>query len=257
LPAYYTVELGHGGRVYADGRQLASLDELSRDAARAVAARSFVGAAVFGDLDGDRARLLGALEQLRGVGFAPVRAVGRVAPREIRVGAGPPPVSVEPSAASEGAEDTGAAGAEATASSPAVEPPSVEPVPDEPDAAIDDAGPDVELKTVGLHIGGAPNDEPRRQRLVRQFETRFDELRRCYPLASDRSQNASFGVDILVPARGGKGRLGQTRSRLTGRKFRSCMNRVFRDMRFAAPPNNPSATISYSLNFKPRGGSAR
>jgi hypothetical protein len=104
---------------------------------------------------------------------------------------------------------------------------------------------------VGLHIGGAPNDEASRQRLVRLFETKFPDFRSCYPLASDRTANASFGVDLFIAPGGGRAKLKQTRSRLTGKGFRDCMRNAFLGLRFKPPSTGRSTTVSYSLIFKP------
>jgi hypothetical protein len=108
----------------------------------------------------------------------------------------------------------------------------------------------VTLQTVGLKVSGPEVDEAARQRLVQAFERRFAGFRACYPLAQNRDVNSSFGVDLYVPSGGGAARVQQTRSRLEGKDFTKCMERVFLGLRFKAPPKGIPQVISYSVLFK-------
>jgi hypothetical protein len=123
--------------------------------------------------------------------------------------------------------------------------------PPELSAAVAEEDMGVRLVTVGLHVGGAYRDESSRRHLVGLFEKRFDDFQRCHDLASQHAQNASFGVDLLVPTEGGKATLRQTRTRLMGEGFRGCMHRVFQTIRFGPPPTGRPEIVSYSLLFKP------
>jgi hypothetical protein len=238
LPAHYTIELRPEGRIYADGRSLGGDAELGPDARAAASRGGFAGAVVFADPRVGEQRALGARQELRAAGFEVVLLVERAAPTPISAAPRPESGALRAQAAVEpvGAVEEGSPAAKA------------------PDVGSPEPESMLILKTVGLHIGGAPNDEPSRQHFVRQFETKFDDFRRCYPLAENASeQNAGFGVDLLIPARGGKPRLRQARSRLLGKRFRRCMRDAFVSLRFARPRVERSVTVSYSLIFKPRG----
>ena len=109
------------------------------------------------------------------------------------------------------------------------------------------------VKTVGLHVGGGARSEASRQQWVRIFERHFDAFARCHALASQRTHNASFGIDIYVPVGGGPGGIGEVRTRLRGKGFRGCMLRAFRAIEFPPPGKGQRTAVSYSLIFKPPG----
>jgi hypothetical protein len=223
LPRYFTVELTRNGELFADGKRLSAGSELFSEAQRSADSRSFAGAAVFGSVERDAPRLRELGETLGRAGFVKVLRVGRNAPAELSSAARP-----------------GSAGARHTA-----------PTPGSDDTAAARGGVGVQIVTVGLHVGGAYKDEPSRRHLVGLFEKKFGDFQRCHDLASEHAQNASFGVDLLVPTVGGKATLRQTRTRLTGDGFQSCMHRVFQTIRFGPPPTGRPEIVSYSLLFKP------
>jgi hypothetical protein len=109
----------------------------------------------------------------------------------------------------------------------------------------------VSLATVGLHVDGLLNREPHRSRLVRAFEREFAAFRRCHERAERHDEGASFGVDLLIPKGGGRGKVRQTRTRLSSKGFRSCMQGAFESIRFAPPPSERPEIVSYSVLFKP------
>lgn len=225
LPRQFTVELTRDGAVFADGARVRTVEEVESAARRAIATPTFfAGAAVFSDFpDEPRAREVSAA--LKRAGFATVRSVRRAAPPELSAAA---PVL---------------APAIPGAKAPAV------PVPPPPEAAGEPRR--VEVLTVGLHVAGPLGLEPHRSRLLRAFEQNFGAFARCHALASPHAQNASFGVDLLVPTRGGRGAVRQTRTRLSGGEFQSCMRRAFESVSFEPPPTARPEMVSYSLLFKP------
>jgi hypothetical protein len=230
LPRQFSVEVGPGGVFVADGSRLAAASELERWAQRALAAARFSGAVVFGDESRDGAVISDAVERLHRAGFAEVRRAGRAAPAELSALAkvGAPPLVAEHRA-------------------PA---PSAAPAPVVPRAPAIAVAP-VSLATVGLHVDGLLNREPHRGRLVRAFEREFAAFRRCHERAERHDEGASFGVDLLIPKDGGRGKVRQTRTRLSSKAFRTCMHGAFESIRFAPPPSGRPEIVSYSVLFKP------
>lgn len=223
----------------ADGSRLAAASELERWAQRALTAARFSGAVVFGDEASSGAVISDVVERLHRAGFAEVRLVGRPAPAELSALAkagGPPLVSERRSPAPSAAP-----------ASPASPQPAPRAVPRAPVASP----PPVALATVGLHVDGVLDREPHRGRLVRVFEREFPAFRRCHERAERHAEGASFGVDLLIPKDGGRGKVRQTRTRLASKAFRSCMQAAFESIRFAAPPSGRPEIVSYSVLFKP------
>lgn len=227
LPRQFSVEVAAGGVLFADGTRLGASSELERWARRARAGARFAGAVVFGDEAGEGAAIGEIVELLRRAGFAEVRRAGRPAPRELSAvsrGGAPPVVAARQ------AGPTNVAPATASARSPRAK---------------------VSLATMGLHVAGELNREPHRGQLVRVFEREFKAFRRCHEQAERHAQGASFGVDLLIPKAGGRGKVRQSRTRLSGKEFRACMRAVFESIHFAPPPSARDEIVSYSVLFKP------
>lgn len=227
LPRQFTVELTRDGAIFADGARVRTIDEIEDRARRAIATPTFfAGAAVFADLP-DEPRLSAVSAALKRAGFATVRSLRRAAPLELSAAA-PAPTPAMPVAKLPAAPPAAVASPETT-----------------PEAR------EVDVLTVGLHVARPLGLEPYRSRLLRAFEKEFGAFARCHAHASPHAQNASFGVDLLVPARGGRGAVRQTRTRLTGDSFHSCMRRAFEGVLIEPPPTARPEIVSYSLLFKP------
>lgn len=121
--------------------------------------------------------------------------------------------------------------------------------PTEP-SAMPESAPRVEVKQMGLHIGGGPHSEEEVARYAGPISKRFAEFRACYPLARGTRKAASFGVDLLIGARGGRAKIKDFRTVLTGKDFLACMLDVFGGVEFSAPGKD--TVVSYSLLFKPQ-----
>jgi hypothetical protein len=129
---------------------------------------------------------------------------------------------------------------------------SAGPDPASVDPEIQDAPPiptNVEVKQMGLHVGGGPNDEPTHALYSTPIMRRFDDLKRCYPLATGAGKNASFGVDLLISTRGGTAKIKDYRTVLGGKDFHLCVLGVFGTIEFPAP--SKATMVSYSVLFKP------
>lgn len=287
LPSYFTVELAASGQVFADGTPVVDEDELRRRAR--VAASELSRAALLGDPATQSPRLLSLFELLMGAGFEHVRfgarpaqtvaAASTAAPRVPPAAPPPPRASAAPApplppaaqprevpvAPSPSAPQAGTAALPAPVATPqppplppppAPAPPPPKPPPAAPPRAVAKPAPRprVTLQTVGLRVSGSGGTEAERAALVQAFERNFERFRACYPLAEGRDQNASYGVDLHVPRAGGNARVRDVRSRLTGERFRQCMERAFTAIKLAPPSSGQDTMVSYSVLFKPEGG---
>lgn len=286
LPSYFTVELSPDGALFADGVAVAGSEQLEAAARKAATGGAFAGAALFGEGDRAAPRLAEVRDALHRAGFANVMDAGRSAPHELSVAwnrkheqqvhdaarqrlvaagiiegesaAAPQSATATPSSTA-GTEPKGSA-----AKSPALRPPAVKPSVVKAPAGVKSPAksapvkplkpePKVELQTVGLHLAALANQDATRKRLVRLFETQFGAFRRCHKSAPEHDYNASFGVDLLVPKAGGKAQVRETRTRLVGDAFKTCMDRVFQTMQFEPLPTGRDEIVSYSVLFKAPG----
>ena len=242
LPSYFTVELLADGSVLADGARLGARAELGPAAREAVSRGEFAGAVLFGDAARSAPELAALAVVLERAGFASVRQVGRSAPLELSALARAERVRAEKER-----QRLVAAG---------VIEGELEPVP-KPSAApalgvpAPGAPAVVELQSMGLHLAAEANREPHRRQMLKLFERNFGAFRRCHADVPEHTENASFGVDLLIPAAGGRAKVRETRTRLAGDGFRSCMLRAFQSIRFEPPPTARPEIVSYSVVFKP------
>ena len=241
LPSYFTVELAASGELFADGSALGSLAELEPVAHEASVHGGFAGAVLFADMRaGSSAEAVA--ESLRRAGFATLLEARRSAPPELS-----PLVRAE--RARRARQRLIATGViESDAPARAIRG-AAEAAPRE--GAARDKGPPVELQTVGLYLAGPANTEPTRRQLVKLFERNFAAFKRCHAQAPEHTENASFGVDLLVPKEGGSAKVRQTRTHLAGKPFQTCMERAFQAMRFDPMPSGRPEIVSYSLLFRP------
>jgi hypothetical protein len=107
--------------------------------------------------------------------------------------------------------------------------------------------PAVNVRNVGLHVGGGPNDAASKQPFLRAIERQFPEFLRCYQLVGEPGKEGTFGVDLHVPTAGGTARVEQPRTGLTGDEFRACMVSAFEKVVFE--PTKKPVVISYSVRF--------
>jgi hypothetical protein len=246
LPRQFTVELAPDGDVIADGSRLGEATELEFWARRAAASRAFAGSVLFSDRPADDLRVRQLHELLERVGLQPVRSVRRAAPSEFGVRTPAAPSAALSAAVPQPPPVLGQAGPRESRDGTATEnasrawPSAEKKRPSK-----------VELATVGLHVAGPLGADPERRRLIRTLERHFGAFRRCHELAKPHGRNLSYGVDLLIPKQGGAAQLRQTRTRLTGDGFQSCMQKAFRAIRFDPPSTARPEIVSYSVLFKP------
>jgi pyruvate/2-oxoglutarate dehydrogenase complex dihydrolipoamide acyltransferase (E2) component len=131
--------------------------------------------------------------------------------------------------------------AEPTVAVPDVKPPE----PPKPPPPL----PDVEVKNVGMHIGGGPNDNVTKRPIREAVKLHFDDLRECYAKALSPKDKETFGVDIRIPGDGGKAKITKPRTAMKGEGIVECMVGVFETVEFSRPPKGNPMTVSFSVEF--------
>jgi hypothetical protein len=158
-----------------------------------------------------------------------------------------PPVSAEvpPTASAEAIavpERVVSAAPEASAAAPGSAEPPTEP-PSEPLPAV-------EVKNIGMHIGGGPNDRVSKQPIGDSVKPHFDALRTCWKHVAEPAKAGDFGVDLLIPREGGKAEVTNPRTAIKGEGFEACVVGVFEGIDFLKPKTGKTM-VSYSVRFTP------
>jgi hypothetical protein len=102
-----------------------------------------------------------------------------------------------------------------------------------------------------MHIGGGPNDAVTKAPIARSVSSHLGELGDCWTKVDDPARGGSFGVDLLIPAEGGRAAVSHPRTALRGDAFRDCVVGVLAAVDFERPRGGRT-TVSYSLEFAPR-----
>lgn len=112
------------------------------------------------------------------------------------------------------------------------------------------APPAVRVENIGMHIGGGPNDAVSKAPIANSVAPHLDEVRACWAQIADPSRGGDFGVDLLIPADGGRAAVSHPRTSLGPDAFRDCVVAVFSTIDFLKPRTGRT-TVSYSLRFTP------
>lgn len=235
LPRYFAVEVDGEGQLVL-GLPV-DLDALAHQAAREAQDARNVGAAVVVTAAVPRQRVTAVVDLLLDAGFSHLVLSSR----------GGAWSKLMPSASA--TEVAGATSAEVPEAETLVEPEIAPTTPVPESATLEDIPTNVEVKQMGVHIGGGPNTEEAHAAYADPISKRFDEFKRCYPLAQGAGRNASFGVDLLINSRGGTAKIKDYRTALGGKDFHLCVLGVFGTIEFPAPER--ATVVSYSLLFKP------
>jgi hypothetical protein len=234
LPRYFSLELS-GNQAHVDGALLSG-SALSRRIEQEAQSADNDGAVVR-VRDEASGEVLGALVwELSSAGFEHIIISQGEAPRPSA--ASEPPASESdassPRPANAGAAEPGAAlkSAPDLSSGPALEAPT-----------------SVKVRSIGLHVGGGPNDDTTKAKFIAPIEQRFDALGRCHRLAPNGDRNASLGVDLLIDTRGGRATLKELRTALSGKDFEQCVRAAFDQVEFPAIAR--PTVVSYSMLFEP------
>lgn len=121
----------------------------------------------------------------------------------------------------------------------------------EPEKAADDAPlPDVEVKNVGMHIGGEANTAEQKRPIRAAVAAHYDEMKRCYAKADAPAKGATFGVDMRIKGEGGPAKISNPRSGLKGGGVKECLVSVFEGIDFPKQPKNLARMVSFSIEFR-------
>lgn len=165
----------------------------------------------------------------------------------------PPEGSPAPRVAEAAPPPPVAASSPAPASEPDAAAPGAEPALDAgtgADAAVDAPPPKVKVFSIGMHVAGGPYDEETKKPFLADVEPRYPELARCWAHVSEPKQ-ADVGVDVLIPAAGGKARISNPRSTIPGDAFKACVVAFFESIEWKKPATGGPRGLSYSVRFKP------
>ncbi len=134
---------------------------------------------------------------------------------------------------------------------PASEPAAPDSAPVAPSTPAEPAAPlpEVIVETVGLHIGGGPNDDASKAPFLRALSDNFDGFRACYVKAEEPEKGGTFGVDLFIGRNGGAPQVRQPRTGMKGNDFRKCVIEAFGEVAFEKPPKGPTV-ISYSIRYR-------
>ncbi|MBM4358840.1 MAG: hypothetical protein FJ096_12115 [Deltaproteobacteria bacterium] len=110
--------------------------------------------------------------------------------------------------------------------------------------------PDVEVKNVGLHIGGGPNDNVTKRPIREAVKLHFDGFRACYAKAISPKKADTFGVDLRIPGEGGVAKVSKPRTAMKGDGLVECMVEEFEKVEFSKPPKGVPMTVSFSVEFR-------
>jgi len=146
----------------------------------------------------------------------------------------------EPKVAKEDAEEeTDEAGDETD------EAPAEEAAADEPAEPL----PAVEIRNVGMHIGGEKNTKEQKRPIRATISKHYDAMKRCWSKAVDPPDKATFGVDIRIEGEGGPAKITNPRNGLKGEGVTECLVGVFEAIEFPPQPHNLDRMVSYSIEF--------
>lgn len=154
---------------------------------------------------------------------------------------GPAPVASTPAPVPQPAVS---ASASAVASA---DPPEEEPKPEEePEAPL----PDIEVKNVGMHIGGEENTSAQKRPIRAEVAKQYDAMKRCWAMATEPPDKATFGVDMRIDGKGGPAKITNPRSGLKGDGVKDCMVQAFEAVVFPRQPGGVDRMVSFSVEFR-------
>jgi hypothetical protein len=134
------------------------------------------------------------------------------------------------------------------ASSPA----SATPVASASAAPVADAPiPDVDVKNIGMHVGGGKNDASEKAPIHHSVEPHMDDFKKCFAKVDDPKKGGDFGLDLHVDRAGGKATTSHVRTTIKGDGFKECMVAAFEAIDFDKPKGG-TTTVSYSVRFTPK-----
>lgn len=126
----------------------------------------------------------------------------------------------------------------------------------ETDQDADEAAPEpatplpaVEVRNVGMHIGGEKNTNEQKRPIRATISKHYDAMKRCWGKAVDPPKKATFGVDIRIEGAGGPAKITNPRNGLKGEGVTECLVGVFEAIDFPPQPHKADRMVSYSIEF--------
>jgi hypothetical protein len=113
------------------------------------------------------------------------------------------------------------------------------PAPTEPSAKV-------RVRSIGLHIGGGPNDAATKAPFQKAIAAALTKFAQCHAHAETKA--GTFGVDLLVLAEGGPPKVSDVRTGMKGDAFVACVVSVFENIAFEKPRRG-ATRLSTSLGF--------
>jgi hypothetical protein len=102
-----------------------------------------------------------------------------------------------------------------------------------------------------MHVAGGPFDEETKKPFLHAVEPHYPELARCWKHVTE-PHAADVGVDLLIPAPGGKPTVSNPRSTISADGFVPCVVAFFEGIAFDKPKKGGPQGLSYSVRFKPQ-----
>ncbi len=119
------------------------------------------------------------------------------------------------------------------------------------EAAPDDAPlPNVEIANIGMHIGGEANTAEQKRPIRNAVNKHYDDMRRCYAKSEKPSRETTFGVDMLIPRKGGLAKITNPRSGFKERAVKECLVEVFKQVEFPVAKKRIPLMVSFSVRFR-------
>jgi hypothetical protein len=104
---------------------------------------------------------------------------------------------------------------------------------------------------IGMHIGGGPNDPGTKAPFVAAIDAHAHDFESCVALLDQPGERGTFGIDLLVAAKGGHPATSNVRTVLSGDDFKKCMVAAFENVEFSRPKHGRTK-LSYSLRIGSR-----
>ena len=109
----------------------------------------------------------------------------------------------------------------------------------------------VDIHHIGMHVGGGPNDDATKEPFWKSIGAHHDDFAACWSKLP-KPGKVEFGIDALVPGKGGLAKIDRPRSTALDPAFVACMQDVYAKMEFLPPKSGQPTKVSASLRLLPR-----
>lgn len=113
------------------------------------------------------------------------------------------------------------------------------------------AAPNVDIHHIGMHIGGGPNDDATKEPFWKSIAAHHDDFAACWSKLP-KPGKVEFGIDALVPGKGGLAKIDRPRATVADAAFTACMQDVYTKIEFLPPRSGLATKVSASLRLSPR-----